>query len=385
MNRILFVSNGHGEAAIAERIAEDLRAAGSFACDHLALVGGDENGRNLAAVGPRKAMPSGGLIAMGNVRNIVKDLAAGLLGHTLAQLRFVRQSRGTYATVVAVGDIYALLVALRSRAPTIYVGTAKSVHVAPYGPFEERVLRRARAVFVRDEETARALRGHGVAAEAPGNVIVDLFAGGDAAAPGTAYDPTLALFPGSRSSAYEEAAFLCAIVRAIAGSRIGLGAILSVAPNLDSGTFARVLARDGWTVNQDNATAIAPFTLYDGGRPIVTAWSGALGDMLGRAALVLGQAGTANEAACAGGVPVVAFETAGKKSSWYRMRQVGLLGDALLVVRGDRSAAAAAVDALLDDEPRRMRMGDAGRKRMGSAGGSRAIAHRVAAIAQASA
>ena len=382
MNQVLFVSNGNGEAAIAQCIANALHSLGSFACDHLALVGGAAPSEHLTPVGPRKAMPSGGLLAMGNARNIRKDIAAGLLGHTWEQLRFARSARGRYDAVVAVGDVFALLFALRTGSPTIFVGTAKSVHVAPYGPVEARVLRRARAVFVRDADTAQALRRRGVDAEAPGNVIADLFARSDDASSGSAYEPTLALFPGSRSSAYDEAAFLCAVVREIAGSRERLGAILSVAPSLDAQTFERVLTHDGWTVRYDERSERIPFTLYDGARALVTGWSGALGVMLARATLVLGQAGTANEAASARGVPVVAFEPAAQqKMSWYRMRQAGLLGEGLLVVRGGKQEAVAAVGALLDDEPRRNRMGAAGRERMGSAGGARAVAQRIAAIA----
>ena len=50
----------------------------------------------------------------------------------------------------------------------------------------------------------------------------------------------------------------------------------------------------------------------------------------------MGQAGTANEAAAAAGVPVVAFERdRDRKTAWYRMRQHGLLGEALAVLPGD--------------------------------------------------
>lgn len=384
MKRILFVSNGFGEAAIAERIAADLCAAGPFACDHLALVSGSARSHHLTDVGPRKQMPSGGLIAMGNARNIVRDIAAGLWGHTWNQLRFVRSTRGDYAAVVAVGDVYALLVALRSSAPAVYVGTAKSVHVARYGRMEARVLRRARAVFVRDGDTARALRAQNVDAEAPGNVIVDLFA--DALPCEKRYDPELALFPGSRPPAYHDAVFLCAVVRELSRSRQSLGARLSVSPSLDAQMFARALACDGWAVRIEGSENSVPFTLYDGARAVVTAWSGPLGAMLPPASVVLGQAGTANEAASAAGVPVVAFEPPGeKKASWYRMRQARLLGDGLLVVRGGKTEAVSAVRALLDDAQRRARMGAAGRARMGGSGGAYAIAGRIAAIARAGA
>ena len=325
-------------------------------------------------------MPSGGLIAMGNARNIVRDIAAGLLGHTWDQIRFLRSVRGRYSVVVAVGDVYALLLALRCAAPAVYVGTAKSVYVAKYGHMEVRTLRRARAVFVRDADTARDLRARNVDAEAPGNVIVDLFS--DTSPCVSAFDPQLALFPGSRRRAYRDAVFLCGIVRDLSRSRKTLGAHLSISPSLDPQTFAETLACDGWSVRAEERDPNVPFSLYEGTRAIVSAWCGPLGALLARSTVVLGQAGTANEAASAAGVPVIAFEPPGEtKKSWYRMRQARLLGDGLLVVRGGKTEAVSAVSTLLDDEARRARMGAAGRARMGGAGGSRAIAHRIAALA----
>ena len=85
-------------------------------------------------VGPRRAMPSGGLVAMGNVRAFARDLGAGFVGLFFAQLRFLRAARDAYGIAVAVGDSYALGLALCARLPTLFVGTAKSAYVAPYGP-----------------------------------------------------------------------------------------------------------------------------------------------------------------------------------------------------------------------------------------------------------
>jgi uncharacterized protein (TIGR03492 family) len=382
--RALFISNGHGEEAIAARIARELRELVPAACDHLALVGEFGHPSVMRDVGPRRTMPSGGLIAMGNIRNIVRDVGAGLLGHTFAQLRFLRSACTTYDVSVAVGDVFALLMALQTRTPSVFVGTAKSVHVAPYGPIEERFIRKARAIFVRDAATAQRLREHGITAESPGNVIVDLSSEGESArideAVGT-FAPVLGLFPGSRSpGAYNDARFLCSVVRALADSP-HLGALLSIAPSLDAARFARELAQDGWSISE-RADPLMPFTLRDGERELVRAWRGGISPIIDRAMLVLGQAGTANEAAAAGGVPVVAFELAGpKKREWYRRRQSGLLGGALLIATGDATAVAADVRALIDDAPRRVRMGTIGRERMGPPGGAHAIARRIVEIA----
>jgi uncharacterized protein (TIGR03492 family) len=255
------------------------------------------------------------------------------------------------------------------------------VNVAEYGPFERSVLRRADTVFVRDDATAQRLTAQGVDAFAPGNVMVDLWSGDDApqadqAAAG--FVPPIAVFPGSREHAYEDASFALEVVRRCTESHPRLGAIVSLAPMLDASVFARRFEADGWTVDESSDEHI-PFSLRMNGGTVARAWRGPIGPVITRVQLVLGQAGTANEAAASAGVPIVAFERSyDRKTSWYRMRQHGLLGDALLVLQGDVHAVALGVVALLDDPERRVAMGHAGRQRMGAAGGARAIARSIA-------
>ena len=382
MNRVLFVSNGHGEVAIAARLALELQAIEPIPCDHLALVGDFRYPSSMRDVGPRQAMPSGGVIAMGNFRNIARDMRAGLLAHTLAQLRFLRGIRGTYAAAVAVGDIFALIMALQARArATVFVGTAKSVYVAPYGALEERAIRKADAAFVRDAATAARLAEHGIAAIAA-NAIVDLYAGGEQSIDAP-FDPLLALFPGSREPAYTDAPFMARVLREIARAQARAGGILSIAPGIDADRMRAQFEADGWRVEKGKGD-LQPFSLYDGDREVLRAWQGPLDAMLRTATIVLGQAGTANEAAAARGIPVVAFARAGEaRAPWYRMRQIGLLGDAMIVASADPSQAAAQVVALLRDPQRRERMGEAGRERMGAPGAAASIAARIAALVNA--
>ncbi len=380
--RVLFVTNGHGEAAIAERVAVELeRIAGDARLDHLALVG-DVPSEHLRDVGPRGSMPSGGLIAMFNLRNIARDLHAGLLVLTLAQRRFLRGLRDEYDLVVAVGDVYALAMALLVGEPTVFVGSAKSVAVAPYGRFEKRFLRRARACFVRDDATARSLRSDVPTVEVA-NAIVDLFATPDDPAAQRAVEgfaPALALFPGSRENAYDDAAFLLDVTRRLGTFYPALGAALSVARGLDADRFAADAAKRGWQVRATRDESI-PFVLSVGGRELARAWRGELGPLLSRIELVLGQAGTANEAAAAAGVPIVAFDRErDSKASWYRRRQRGLLGDALAVFSSRADEPVKGVGSILEDPARRARMSAAGRAHMGAAGGARRIAERIVAL-----
>lgn len=379
--QILFVTNGHGEIAIADRIAQELRLLRpELRIDHFPLVG-ESRSEIMREVGPRRAMPSGGLLAMGNVRNIARDVGGGLLALTYAQRHFLKDARETYDRVVAIGDVFALLMSLAAHAPVTYVGTAKSVRVAPYGFFERRVLRRADDVFVRDEETAQRLRAQGVEARSPGNVIVDLFETDDDPRADDAADgfaPMLAVFPGSRQTSYRDARFLLDVVRRVASDRPHLGAVMSIAPLLDAAAFAAGFREDGWRV-EERPDARIPFVLRDEARVIARAWKGPIGPLLQRAQVVVGQAGTANEAAAAAGVPVVAFElNRDRKTTWYRMRQHGLLGDALAVLPGEPVAAAAGLRELLDDARRRAMMSLQGTARMGGPGGALAIAREIA-------
>jgi hypothetical protein len=268
----------------------------------------------------------------------------------------VRRER-RYDALVAVGDAYACALARIARAPLAYVGTAKSVYVAPYGPGERRILRAAVRLFVRDAATANDLRRHGLPAEAPGNVIVDLLAT-DARVDWRA-PLRLALLPGSRERAYADAVRLADVVAALRSRGVQPDAVLSIAPNLAAERFAPALERGG-----------------------LRAWTGPFGALLHGATLALGQSGTANEAAAAEGVPVVALELDDdRRDTWYRKRQRGLLGEAMTMVPGDPAAAAEALAGLLADDVRRARMAAIGRDRMGGPGGARAIAEAVAALA----
>jgi len=374
MLRILFVANGHGETAIAARIAGELATLAGVPAgvDLLALVGTGAGAAPLALVGPRRAMPSGGLVAMGNVRAFSRDVRAGFAKLLASQLLFLGRARARYDVVVAVGDAYALALALLTRTPAVFVGTAKSVHVAPYGPFERVLLRRAQRAFVRDERTAAVLRGQGVEAEAPGNVIVDLVPDDEAGGLGGQW---IGVLPGSRETAYADGVRLARVVRALGRLRPGPGALLSVAPALDAERFERELVADGWERCEAPFPAGGAFAVRAGAARLV-GWTGNLGTLLRASVLVLGQAGTANEQAAALGVPVVALGES-LPQDWYRMRQRRLLGDALLLVPAAPGSAAPAVAALLEDPERLARMGAAGRERMGPPGGAAAVARAI--------
>src|SRR5690606_27462635 len=144
-------------------------------------------GEQLAAagvtvVGPRRALPSGGF-TFHSPAVLWRDVRAGLLGLTLRQAAFLRGlgPRG----VVVVGDVYAQAHAALVPAPRRVLQTLVSVHHGGgegvglrwfmegfRGP-ELALLRRAQAVYARDDATAAWLRARGVPAAWVGNPMMD--------------------------------------------------------------------------------------------------------------------------------------------------------------------------------------------------------------------
>ena len=91
--RLLCLSNGHGEDAIAVSILKALQALPqSPHIDVLPIVGeGHAYGKhNFSMIGTVKAMPSGGFIYMDG-QQLAKDIQGGLLTLTLEQLKTIRQ------------------------------------------------------------------------------------------------------------------------------------------------------------------------------------------------------------------------------------------------------------------------------------------------------
>jgi len=208
-DRLLVLSNGHGEDLIALGILEALRRQRpGLQVAVLPLVG---QGNGFAAaeadgwlqrIGPSQALPSGGFSNQ-SLRGLLADLAAGLPLLSWRQWRLVRRYGQRQVPVLAVGDLLPLLLAWSGGGPFAFVGTPKSDYTwaspAPSGwgrspladgyhrlkgsewdPWEWALMasRRCALVAVRDRLTARGLQRHGVAALAPGNPMLDGLTGG---------------------------------------------------------------------------------------------------------------------------------------------------------------------------------------------------------------
>lgn len=384
---MLLVSNGFGETAILESIAQAIvLKEPSAVLAHVPLVGRLAPKPWLPVVGPQAQMPSGGLVTYWNFGNILRDVRAGLLGLTIRQFAFLARQGRSYDAVLAVGDIFCLAACLLFvRLPTIFVATAKSEYVAPHSPFESAIAKRARLTFARDAATASALARHGVHAAYAGNVMMDAVADSRLELPVDAGAIRAAVLPGSRADAPANAAAAARRLRRIAelaGNRVQ--AFFALAPAVSDAKIFEAVSGEGVPLGLTGA-ADGVIARGNDGRLDVMLTRGALGAALRAADIVLGQAGTGNEQAAGLGKPVIAAASPGESPQsvgWYRMRQQKLLGDALLVVPSDDETFAREVVGLLADRSRMTAMGNVGRERMGGPGASAVVADAAIALAK---
>lgn len=382
MKRLLVLSNGAGEDAIACRILKRLPSQVQGAVICCPLVGpGKALETDFEFCGPRVLPPSEGLFRE-DWRLALKDLARGVIAGHLRQLRYLHTVREEFAMAVAVGDLFPVLMAgLSGLRPLLFVGTAKSVYHHPYSWFERWLLRRlVDQSLVRDQATAQELAGLGLAADWLGNAMMDEVQPEGKELPFTPEGPVLTLFPGSRSKAPEVLPFQLAIIERLTQCVPGLQAGVAVAPGTQAELLTRPATEQGWEY-QSKAEGSGHLGCLTRGECQAHLLQGVLGDLLTRSTLALGQAGTANEQAAGAGVPVVAYDPRGEKGlRWYRKRQKGLLGDAVAVVAEHEDAVFEELYSLLRDPIERERRATIGRERMGPAGGTQRMAEAMLAL-----
>ncbi|EYB68684.1 hypothetical protein DEIPH_ctg017orf0010 [Deinococcus phoenicis] len=385
----LLLSNGTAEDLIGARLLGHLNAAARV----LPLVGAGRVYAGLPEVrrvGTALDLPSGGF-PFGSLENLRADLRAGLVPASLGQWRdAVRAARGAGAVVV-VGDAYALMIgsvaARRAGLPLVHVQPLLSAHyleglggagalreLNALGanlpmPYELRLARAARAVFVRDAATARYYAARGVPARWAGSFAMDVLPPPERDLAGlTGGRRVLALLPGSREDHRESLPLMLG-----AAAHVPEVAAVVAWPH----GWEAVTLPGGWTLEVlDEQAAWA-----QGGGARVALLRGAFGAVARAADVAVGTAGTANEQLAGLGVPVVAFPTGGPQfTPGFARRQARLLGAALAVVAPDPQGIAAEVRALLRDGARRARAAQAGLTRVGPAGALPVIAAEVRSL-----
>ncbi|MCP9808331.1 lipid-A-disaccharide synthase-related protein [Cyanobium sp. HWJ4-Hawea] len=415
-SRLLVLSNGHGEDLIALRVIEALVKRGG--CPPIAvlpLVGEGEvfgpasrNG-SLELVGARQKLPSGGFSNQ-SLGGLGRDLAAGLPLLSWRQWQLVRRWGKTGNPVLAVGDLWPLLLASLSGAPFGFIGTPKSDYTwasAPpqgwgrstwadayhrckgseWDPWEWALMgqRRCRLVAVRDGLTARGLRRHRLNALAPGNPMMDGFA----AIPLPDWlrgQRRILMLPGSRMpEALGNASRLLAALKLLPELPAPTTVLVACGSQPDAPAWASLLQQAGWrqgandSRGSDNLLQQSIWELPRPRAPLqLVLGPGCFNHWAPWAELGLATAGTATEQLVGLGVPVLSLPGPGPQfKAPFARRQSRLLGGAVLPCHGSRELAERL--ALLMAEPALcQQLGNRGRQRMGGPGGSAQLAGLVA-------
>ncbi|MGF1569649.1 MAG: lipid-A-disaccharide synthase-related protein [Nodosilinea sp.] len=399
--RVLFLSNGHGEDLNASLILQALTSLRSdVQAAAMPIVGEGQAYRRsaVAIIGPTQVMPSSGFsyINVGrwlnpanwnrdsNLQNLLRDLGAGLVGLIWGQVKAVRRYGQGCDLLFATGDIVPILFAYITGRPFMAFLVSNSSYYEgriklPWLVWMALRSPHCAAVFTRDACTAQDLNQRGLAkARFCGYPIMDVLAptGKDL---GLATDlPVVALLPGSRLPEALENLKLLLQLCELVDNHQPIQFVAALVGAITPERLSAVAQTQGW--------GLAPDYALVKGEVRVTYHSDAFPDILHRCGLALGMAGTAVEQVVGLGKPVIQIIGRGPQFTYpFAEAQMRLLGESVLTV-GQRPAdrallaeAAAKVVAVLADPGYRDRCIHNGQVRVGPPGGSAAIAEQIQA------
>jgi uncharacterized protein (TIGR03492 family) len=415
--KLLCLSNGHGEDAIAVRILQQLQQHPR--CPEigaLPMVGEGQAYSQLSdvsIVGPVQSMPSGGFVYMDS-KQFWRDIRSGLLKLTWQQFRAMRRWVRPDGVVLAVGDILPLLFAWLSGVPYVFVGTAKSEYYlrdesgwlqrkqwgsdrlakwtgSVYLPWERFLMkrRRCRGVFPRDGLTTEILQKHGVPALNLGNPMMDNLQPTQLL-PKTAEEIeeiekqrslTLALLPGSRPA--EAQNNWNTILQAVtclqsAWDERPILFVAPIAPGVSSDGFREILDNFGWTETPEAKipSPLEPKTkwVYTQQKATLVLTPDAYQECLWLADIAIAMAGTATEQFVGLGKPAITIPGKGPQfTPAFAEAQKRLLGESLFFIEQPSQVVSLVVE-LLQDPDWLQAIADNGRRRMGTPGASDRIA-----------
>ena len=417
--RLLCLSNGHGEDAIAVSILKALQDLPQ--CPHIDVLpivgeGHAYENHDFSMIGTVKAMPSGGFIYMDG-QQLAKDIQGGLLTLTLEQLKTIRQwaqcvkRSGEPGMVLAVGDVVPMFFAWQSGLPFAFIGTAKSEYYlrdesgpidrsswwddrfayatgSVYYPWERWFMtqKSCKAVFPRDRITTETLQALGVPAYDLGNPMMDLDLNlvvqttSDSAL-------TILLLPGSRSpEVYRNWDVMMSGVQDLCAKfDRTVQFLVALSPGLEVDRFESALRQAGWELDSERLN-FEPLEARRGrewnfqGLNVVfhlILGGGSFSEYAYRAEVAIAMAGTATEQFVGLGKPVLTLPGAGPQfTPAFAEAQTRLLGLSVLHLQ-QPTQISSCLTQLLHNPAELNDIANNGRLRMGPSGAADRIAQAL--------
>jgi uncharacterized protein (TIGR03492 family) len=391
IEKVLFISNGHGEDLNAVQILKALRTEHpQVEIGAMPLVGYGNAYRNLniKIIGPTELLPSGGFVYTSTFK-LLTDIRSGLFTLLWRQIQAIRQYGDDCDAVFAIGDVIVLVGAYLSGKPYMAFTSSSSAYYENRMKFDlvtDWLLKsdRCRQIFTRDPYTAQMLNAQGYSkAICVGLPAMDALEITNKDLQSQPNLPFIALLPGSRlPEAGTNLQLLLDL--AIATTPLfpeGVQFYAAVTPNLCTPDLNGIVPlqqlaeQHGWEYHS------AGYLIYPKDRLKVRYRYDAFADILAQSDLVAGMAGAAMEQAVGLGKPVIQIPSAGPQFTYaFAEAQMRLLGSSVQTI-GTKPAtietitqAAQAIQQTLADAEYLAQCRVNGLERIGGTGGGEAMA-----------
>lgn len=383
--RILFLSNGHGEDTCNGEIIKPLLSLDinvEIAAVPIVGEGNIYKELRVTILTPTRTLPSGGFLYM-NPLVFLQDIASGLIGLLGKQLKIIWKQAKDYDILMVTGDIVVAAIAYFTKKPYIIFLSAYSSYyegklnlglILPFFLNSPRCL----AIFTRDNFTAEDLQKQGIRkAQFVGTPMMDNLTPRGVNLNLDSASLMIALLPGSR----------------IPEARNNLILLLKLVEMIDQISSQKIqfrVAAVGSLMAELDQIAIGLNWQHQNGRLTnkdgleVICYSDSFADILNAANLVLGMAGTANEQAVGLGKPVITTPGNGPAFTYrFAEAQLRLLGLSIQLI-GTKPAddfilnqTAQKVKQTLENTEYLKLCLNNGEQRMGKSGGSLKIAQFI--------
>ena len=363
--RVLVISNGYGEDAMAAMFARELSKHVDLV-EALPTVGAGKSYEGVCeTVGPRGSLASEGHRKVGS---LLKDFQNGLAFTAMKHINFLRNNRGRWDKVVTVGDIVGPLLSVAGgHQVDLHIDVYNSGYARQYSAAEKQALKRCtRKVLCRDDILAGSLRAMNIDAGFAGNLMMDTVPELDFdIAPLIGEKIAVTLLPGSREQAAEVFAIEMDAINRLS-QRYPMVVLVPVAQNVDIATLIQKAGlRNLIEQNLIGGQHLAISASFD--QTEIHFFDKGIGTLAKRSRAIVGQAGTAVFQSAGLGVPVVALVHDDARPQRVR-RNERLMGECRVSSPLDASQIANKLEPLLKDAKEAERRGKIGIDRIGPPG-----------------
>lgn len=397
--RLLFISNGHGEDDNSSHVIRTLRAIRpTLDISALAIVGEGNAYRKLdiPLIGPTYTLPSGGFTYMNRLL-LIDDIKAGLLTKSWQQFQAMKAAAPSMNLIVATGDTVAQAFAYFSKQPFV-------ANIAPLSAMYEGTLKldillwpifrsaRCRAVATRDTYTATDLKQQGLDKVCFGGMpSADRIQPTDKEMNLEESASMVALLPGSRTAeAIRNFKVEMQLAQEVAQLDSDIPFRAALVPSVMA-EVQQIASEMGWqsevmyTDNQSPWIKLSHMGNEQASQPVeIFCYQDAYSDIIRRSKLVVGMAGLAIEQAVAIGKPIIQIPGSGPQFTYAFAEAQNRLHGLSIQTIGTAAATADTIEeaaqrvvSTLQDSDYLQSCVENGFKKFGPLGGSARIANLI--------